>query len=278
MTDVQKKILSVFKEVARICDNNGIPYYAIGGTCIGAVRHNGFIPWDDDIDIAIPIEHYDTFAQVAAKQLPPNLYLLTSDDVVHYHYMWYKVCDVNTTFIEKSEYRYPDAYKGVFIDIMPIAGIPEGIKERVVFIKKLSRLSWLNNVRRFPVISNNILSRILKYPLKLFTLLFPYNYYSKRYLAILKKHPFSSSETTGYTWHPSWLPRLIFPSAWFNTGEKIDFEDTMINCPSEWHFYLGRQFGDYMKLPPENERLCHEGFVDLHRSFKEYQSKPSLLN
>ena len=273
MTDVQNRILSIFKEVAKVCEANGIPHYAIGGTCIGAVRHKGFIPWDDDIDIAIPIEHYDSFAKIARRQLPSNLYLLTAEDVVHYHYVWYKVCDENTTFIEASEYRYKDAYKGVFIDIMPIAGIPEEPKEQSAFIRKLSKLSWLNNVRRFPVIASNSLNIILKSLVKLWTLLFPYNYYSNKYLALLKKYPFSSSYKTGYTWHPSWLPRLVFPTVWFSAGVKMDFEDTKISCPTKWNLYLEKQFGDYMKLPPDNERQIHNGFVDLNNSYQKYQSK-----
>ena len=112
MTETQKVILSIFKEISGICARHNIPYFAIGGTCIGAVRHQGFIPWDDDLDIAVPIEHFDFLLDCLRKEIPSDLYVIDSHDHMHYHYVWAKVCDKNTTFIEKSEYRYKDAYKG----------------------------------------------------------------------------------------------------------------------------------------------------------------------
>lgn len=271
MNAIQQCILSIFKEVSKICVEHSIPYYAIGGSCLGAVRHNGFIPWDDDLDIAIPIEYFSFFIEIARTRLPDHLYLLSANDVHHYHYVWCKVCDRRTSFIEQSEYKYSDAYKGVFIDIMPISGVPSNEHEREHFIKKLKRLEWLNDLRRFPLSASSCMTRIVKYPIWLIVRLFKFNLFSSRYIRFLSLYPMASSSLTGYTWSPSCLPKLVFPREWFGLGEFLDFEDTMINCPIDYRAYLSQQFGDYMQLPPIDKRMIHNGFVDLEKSFLEYR-------
>ena len=125
MNDTQKVILDIFACISNICNKNGIRYFASGGTCLGAVRHQGFIPWDDDLDIAIPIQDYDKIWKIAQKELPHHLKIYKEDDIRHYRYIFGKIHNENTTFIEKSEIKYPESYKGIFVDIMPISSIPD---------------------------------------------------------------------------------------------------------------------------------------------------------
>lgn len=272
MTDIQKVILSIFNEIASICSKHCIPYYAIGGTCLGAIRHKGFIPWDDDLDIAIPIEFYDSFLSIAAKELPDNLYLYTANNVVHYHYVWAKICDKRTAFIEESEYCYNDAYKGVFVDIMPISGVPETTHRRNKFVRKIKLLDYLNVVRRFPIKPSFNLTSVLGYLIKVVVILFPFDFFSDKYLKELRRHPFSESVYTGYTWS-SVISWLFFPTSWFGKGKSFQFEDITIICPDDCHRYLSFQFGDYMVPPPENEITTHKGIVDLVRPFTYYYDK-----
>ena len=95
MNDLQKKILDIFKAVAKICKDHDITYYAIGGTAIGAVRHQGFIPWDDDLDIAIPIEQYDRFIEIARRELPEGLTVMTPVDIEHYRFGHRRIMSFN---------------------------------------------------------------------------------------------------------------------------------------------------------------------------------------
>lgn len=270
MTDVQKVILSIFKEVAKVCDNHNVPYYAIGGTCIGAVRHKGFIPWDDDLDIAIPIEHFEEFVGIARKELPSHLYVYTSDDVKHYHYVWMKVCDKRTTFIEKSEYKLKDAYKGIFIDVMPISGLPSQQNGRAEFIRKIKLYEKLNDRLRFSNCFLTIKSFIGRLPFRILSKILPYNYFSKKYLNYLKSYPFRDSSYTGYVWYSQWIERLIFPTSFFGEGVKLNFEDTLINCPSKYHKYLTQQFGDYMIPPSINEQEIHAGLIDINKPYTDF--------
>lgn len=276
MTHIQRIILDIFKEVLKILNEHQIPYYAIGGTCIGAIRHKGFIPWDDDLDIAVPIEYWDKLIDLLKTSLPPDLYLYTSDEIKKYHYVWLKVCNKNTTFIEKSEYKLKKAWKGIFIDIMPISGVPENKKECKHFIQSLSRLENFNNYLRFPNVVCSFRSLVGRMPFRVLSAFLPYNFYSKKFIEKLKKYPLRDSTQTGYVWHPQWLPRLIFPTSFFDKGLLVDFEDTKIRVPSNYHAYLCQQFGNYMKLPPEGKREVHSGFVDVNKPYTYYIDKDFL--
>ena len=273
MTEVQQVILSIFKEIDAICRKHGIPYFAIGGTCIGAIRHQGFIPWDDDLDIAIPIEHFDRFLEIAGRELPDSLYVYTGDQTRHYHYVWAKVCDKRTAFIEASEYRYEDAYKGIFVDVMPISGVPAEPRKQKVFVKRLYCYNYLNGLARFPIdASARGLNRLSKVVIKAICSLMPMGYFSKKYLRILKKHPFQSAEYTGYTWSSN-LGKLVFPVSWFSDGVDMAFEDTAIRCPSDYHRYLTAQFGDYMTPPSREAQAVHSGVVDVRHPYPYYYGK-----
>lgn len=275
MNTVQKIILDIYKEVSKICLSNNIPFYAIGGTCLGAVRHKGFIPWDDDLDIAIPIEYWDYFITLLKENLPENLYVYDSENIKSYHYIWLKVCNKNTTFIEKSQYEHKDAWKGIFIDIMPISGVP--IRSRKSFIKKLQILNSLNIYLRFASEPGSIKRLIGRMPFRFLSKILPFQYFSRRYLRILKKNPFYKFIDTGTVWDSNWLPKFIFPIEYFGKGKEILFEDTTIIVPEQVDKYLIQQFGDYMKIPPENERQIHDGIVDPIRPYSYYEDK-NLMN
>lgn len=260
MNDLQKVILSIYKEVYSICEKHSIPFYAIGGTCIGAIRHNGFIPWDDDLDIAIPVEYIEDFIHYAQIELPDHLYVLTPDTMVHYPNQFIKVCDDRTTFVMESFLKYKDSYKGVFVDIMPISGVPDSAFNRIIFTCLLRSLHALNYKRRF---SSGLLSILLK-P-------FHYNFFSDLYRRITMKHPFYLSNYTSFTWYPLFLNRGIVKTKYFGVPLSHQFEDTQILVPCNYHEYLTFQFGDYMIIPDVKNQEAHEGLIDLNKSFKEYQ-------
>lgn len=278
MNAIQGRILEIFLEIKKICDRNNIMYFAIGGTCIGAVRHKGFIPWDDDLDIAIPIEKFDKFKKIAERELPPYLKIYSCNDVVHYFNIFIKVIDTRTAFIEEQEYQYPDAYKGVFVDVMPMSGIPKLGLKREIFYTKRKLFSSLNGCIRFPEhkwksqILNSICN-IIKDRKSLLT----YRYFSDKWMVLLQKYPFSEAEFVGYVWSNS-VKRLTFPKRFFENTVELTFESTTIRCPQYWDEYLRMQFGNYMELPPlEQQKAVHPGIIELEHSYFDFQKSPSRL-
>ncbi len=271
MNDIQSVILDIFSSIQKICKKHNITYYAIGGTCIGAVRHKGFIPWDDDLDIAIPIQDFDRFLNIAEKELPNYLKVYRCENIIHYRYIFAKIHNVNTTFIEHADADYPDAQKGIWVDIMPISSIPSDAKKQKRFYRNLNWYLIMNYIRRYPlhemVSWKKKLMWLVIRPLCLFT---NYTYFSKKWLDMLRENPLGSSELTGYTW---WNHRsnLTFPMSAFNDTIEVPFEDITISCPIDFDTYLTIQFGDYMKIPPKEEQQQHHvEYVNVKTSYKLY--------
>ena len=149
LTPLQGIILNIYKEVKQILDRHGLRYFAIGGTCIGAVRHGGFIPWDDDLDIALPDVDFKRFLEIAEQELPSNLKLMRSSDRPPLRRRLKRRCLTATPPLSRaSKRRYPDEFKGVFIDIFPLGGTPEDEKQRDKFCKKLVMYKRFNEKRR----------------------------------------------------------------------------------------------------------------------------------
>ena len=210
MTEVQKAILDIFKEVKKICDDNGIKYFAIGGTCIGAVRHKGYIPWDDDLDIAIPIEKFNDFFKIAKKALPPKYEIYSCSNIKHYGFVFNKIINAETTFVENTQIRYRDCYKGVFVDIMPISGVPTDLKDIKKFCKKIVLYLKLNEKLRFPQKMKTLKGFLTSLIMAILSIVLDKNYFSDKIYKLLEQYPFSSSNFTGYVWSFK-LNKLIFP-------------------------------------------------------------------
>lgn len=279
MNKLQERILEIFVQIDKVCKKNNITYFAIGGTCLGAVRHEGFIPWDDDMDIAIPIEDFARFIRIARKELPEYLTVHTGNEVERFTPVFIKIMDKRTTFIEEFDAPYPKAYKGVFVDVMPISGIPDDKKERKGFYRKLKYLENMNSMRRFPAHDmKSLKGKLALTVLHMFDKIIPVNYFSKKWMEILLKYPFKNSKYTGYVWSPKNTERLTYKSEMFLKQIPKKFESATIMCPIGWDVFLSQMFGNYMEFPPVEKRFSgHYGLVDLEHSYRKYQRNPELV-
>lgn len=270
MTEVQSRILDILKVIINICEKQNIRYYAFGGTLLGAVRHKGFIPWDDDIDIAMPREDYDRFFQIAEQYLPPYYKTLTPLNTPMYENNFNKIVDVRTTCIHRKLIEYPECDTGVYVDIMPYDGKP---KDKLFYFKikilkslnyrlRMPQNTWGKQIRQGSVIK--ILTSLMKKTLT-------YDYFYKKYLSYLHKCTFDNADKICHA-YSKFARKLTIPKTIFNQSVKLQFEDILINCPVGWEEYLTIQYGNYMILPPLEERTgVHDSIIDLDHSFQEYR-------
>lgn len=256
---IQLKELEILKEIIAVCDRHNITYYAAGGTLLGCVRHQGFIPWDDDVDIEIIRPDYRKFIKYAKKELPSNLrlenYKLTPDKS---RIPFLKVLDDSTELV--LNYASKPVYTNLFIDIFPFDGMPKGgIREKLFKF----RFMWLRLLRNYADIDNIHMHRKNRPFIEKFLIKFGQLTHIERFLdyqkitekteKFLQKNDFhkSSQYISAYG---AYKFREIMPKTYYGNGRKYKFEDIYINGPAKGERVLKQLYGDYMKLPPENER------------------------
>ncbi len=258
---------AILKEAIAICERHGLRYAMIGGTMLGAVRHKGFIPWDDDIDIALPREDYELFLAYAEKELPSPYKLHTHNG--RHPCMYAKIHNTDTTFIEGSVAGHREYYKGVFLDVMPLDGLPEDEKERARHLRELGALVKLFNWHRFGFDSCKTWKARLSY-------LVPERRIFKRWERLVKKYRFGASTYTAFSWvyNPG---RYTFRTEWIRETADYEFEGLSVKGPRDFDAYLTRQFGKtYMTPPPAEKRQSHSadgGLIDLEHSYHVYENR-----
>lgn len=276
MNKLQNSILNVYKFFLKICLDNNLTFYAIGGTCIGAIRHKGFIPWDDDLDVAMPIDDFIKLRHIMKNETSEKFELIDYIDCNRFT-LFFKIHDVTTTFIEKIESNDKRKFKGVFIDIFPMVGVP---KNKEIANKYISDISYYYNRNYSFSLSLNErvgLSKIKYILIYLFKILFGKDFYAKKYDKLLRKYAICEENDILFPWRYPLLGNYcgIFSFSDFKEKIFVNFEDTKIYVPKNYDSYLKKDFGDYMKLPPKEKRVSiHDvAKIDLNKSFREYNSK-----
>lgn len=252
-------ILLIMDEVDRICRENRIHYYLMCGTCIGAMRHKGFIPWDDDLDIAMPFEDFNRFIalilgnKTQKSVLSETFYLRWVTTEKNYHHSFAKICLKGTVFQESMGPASKKA--GIYVDVFPLYSCKSYGK--IIEIKNRIAL-FLESCLRYKGISQNKTTWSLTYMLTIIiSTLFPNRIIYKIMLMIIRplenKSDYQAFFATPYPIH-----RMLFPKSWHGEGKEITFEDRIYICPSEAELYLKQIYGnDVMQLPPENKRKSH---------------------
>lgn len=264
---VQLVELEILKEVTAICEKHNIRYYLYGGTLLGAVRHKGFIPWDDDIDIAMLREDYQRFLEIAQDELPKHLFLQHYTTDPGYFFMYIKVRDSNTTFLE-PEFAHVKMNHGIFIDIFPLDRMPDSEwlqKAEIGVLRLLSRLYVRKRYHYGP--KKGLLQRlkILAYsmiPLSDMKIVRLFEWITKkmegcdgRYLGDLMMCPRS---------------RRVYRKIWFQETRRFEYEGRLYDGPEGADPYLKHYYGDYMQLPPEEKRKpSHNEMCDPDKSYRE---------
>lgn len=258
--------LEILKEFIIVCKKLNLKYFISDGTLIGVVRHKGFIPWDDDIDVRMLREDYEVFIREGQKYLPEHLFVQTHYTDNGYINNFAKIRNSNTAFIEKTVINF-DMNHGAFIDIFPIDNAPaENEIKKYNFKKRLygSRVFIEYNIE------NQEKKKRTKMVEALLRILFPD---VKKVVEKQERlHKLSESGDTLVNNYYSDITGRSFPAKWYEETIEAEFEGVVVDIPKEYHEILSFEYGNYMELPPEEERIAHH-FVeifDMTKSYKEY--------
>lgn len=265
-------LLGVFKKFISICERNNLTYYCVGGTLIGAVRHHGMIPWDDDVDVCMPRRDYDKFRDICSKEDLGNYELHCAENTNNYYFQFSKLCDKTTTIMEQAD--MPCVF-GLFIDIFPVDGIGDdydnAVKWKEHYRKVQNQLEAISTRNKFvdyiKLLGDSFEWGRFVHKTIGFFFRKPYRHWlMERLDKIMRTYDFNNSKYA-VTYCGVYKDKEIYPRHWLGTPAKSQFEDFEVCIPEHWDEYLRHFFGDYMKLPPVEERQYkHEKvFFDLDR-------------
>lgn len=273
LKQLQKKSLNIAKYVIEFCKARNIRIYFFAGSILGAVRHKGFIPWDDDIDLILPAPDFERFIAAWEEEADKERFsLCLQTKTYNDHTLTGSVRDNATTFITDSTYAL-DVNQGLAVDILPLHACPNHKIGQKLQLALASGCS-LFKAGRVPVRQSKLVTMLAKIILGLFktpgTRFFIWNGMEK--LATRADKNYEKAEyVREFTMFPfvTWL----YPRKWFDKADWVKFEDIEVPVPVGAEEYLVKRYGNYMELPPEKNRHPEHRivFMDLDTPYKEYK-------
>ena len=256
--------LDVYREVAKICDKYGLRYYLTDGTALGAVRHHGFIPWDDDFDMSMPREDYQKFVEIAAKELPAHLKFVNWENAPEFTLLFGKVQDSREEFIKSVEEQCGYMLSsGIYIDIIPIDGYPKSAIERLVVKMSVAVLSCMIRFRCMKYCVQSRKGKLVWITGLVLSILMPWmdgQACKRKCEQFLVRHPYACARYTGRaSMRLTMLNRRPIPVDYWGAPARSFFCGIDVPVPHDVDAYLRFYYGDYMRLPPvEQQQHSHE--------------------
>lgn len=271
LNKVHEILLDLFKEFKRVCSKYDLKYLANGGTLIGAARHNGFIPWDDDMDISMMYDDYVKFLEVAFDDFKEPYFLQSYKSDPNAEISAARVRNSKTTGCTKWEYdnlKIASHNKGIFVDIFPIFPVSE--KEEIRLAQKQRLDSLWKAIRGW----NAVTSMSLGYSTSYSQYIPDWEKMKKDYTLEQIKQLYMDAcndlvgdgELLGMTSFRTHSSKLMWPKEWFDDVVELPFEDTTITCPKMYDEILTRTYGDW-RTPVYNSSIHEMEYLDVETPY-----------
>lgn len=268
MKEIQKGALNILVRIDEICRKENLNYYLAYGTLIGAIRHKGFIPWDDDIDIMMPRDDYDRLVNyfIDNKEELKPFEIINPQTNDNCPYTISRISDSRYKLVVDNEDDYGI---GLFVDVYPLDGVGNSVEEYTRLKKESSRyasmcfISTRQKVKRENTKSK--LKMLIKCPAFLLARILGKKFFMNHLYKMAESCDYENSTYIGcIIWASDDGLRGIFPKEWFNETVDVEFEGKCFKAPKEFDKVLTHGYGKYMELPPEKDRIAHH-YYDAYR-------------
>lgn len=255
--EIKQIQIQILKEFADYCDKNNLVYFLGYGTLLGAVRHKGFIPWDDDIDLVMPRGDYDKFIKKFNKK-SKNLEVLDILNEPTYSFSFAKLSDKSTFIKEGTDIAFDKL--GVNIDIFPLDGVSSDLKEQKRKVKQIKIYRKILDFKNISIVRKRAFYKnIILFLGKTIFYFIDYQKIVKKIVDSAKELNYDDSNTVAcLVWN--YGAKEIMSKEIFSKSTKLEFENDLYNVPQDYDKYLKNIYGDYMILPPEEKRISHHVF------------------
>lgn len=275
MNELQKTELEMLTIFTEICETLRLHWFVVCGTALGAVKYGGFIPWDDDIDVALPREDYEIFLREAPKLLPGHIFLQNYHSDPAFPHIYSKLRNSNTTYIEAGA-AHLDMHHGVYIDVFPLDGYPGDPREARRFERKKKVYSWmqycaLRDGRKLRVRLRNWAFRCLGFHRRTAKTL-------ARMESLYCRYPARDSNI--WCNQGNWQGKREYaPKGQYGDGLWLTFEGLPVRVPADFDAYLTQKYGNWRQEPPKTEQVgSHRALVcDLNRPYTDYAARKEKL-
>ena len=264
LKELQTVLLELLKEFDRVCKKHGIPYVVFCGSALGAVRHQGFIPWDDDLDVSMLREDYERFLKLAPSELGEQYYL-QAEFSEHWPMNFSKLRKNNTTCLEKYHPKDKNIHQGIYIDIFPCDNAADTEKKRL-YQFYASRVTLAKSLWKRGYETDSKGKKIF---MALCTLLPKKPFYNYAKGTKLK----NSTYVQTFLACTSQPKKGTYLRTWFTETVEMDFEDMKVPVSAHYDELLTTMYGDYMTLPKEEDKKIkiHAILIDTERNYTEYE-------
>lgn len=260
---VQLVQLEILKEIDAVCKKNNIQYFLDSGTLLGAVRHRGFIPWDDDLDIGMTRENYEKFLKIANHELDEHFYCLNWHEYDDYGLSFAKVKKKNTLYVENVTRN--SIHSEIFVDVFPYDRYPATSVSKYLQGYPLLLLRVLIKLRagNIPWAGGSTMKKIKYFPVIVASKMFPAKWMIRLYEKTAQRY----NSNDDYEWYfPQGISRYgawVLRREWLDNVALIRFEDGEFPGPKDVDSYLKHAYGNYMQLPPEEKRWNRHQILDV---------------
>ena len=270
LTAHQRMLLEMLWEIDRICTKHDISYMLFAGTALGAVRHSGFIPWDDDVDVVMLREEYERFLNAAEQTLDSEKYYMQREFSAHWPMQFSKLRRNGTACMEKFRPRDPELHQGVYLDIFPCDDLADS-----PLVRKLQYYASRVVVAKCLDARGYETDSLLKKYFMLLCRLLP----TAPFRRFCVKHRQSSKMVHTFFAAGSKYGKNVFERAWFTESILLPFEDGEFPISAHYDALLTKLYGDYHRIPSPEERKIkeHPAILDLNRPWQDYLEQQKTM-